>query len=160
MRNALDRPRYCGAARVPSFTVEMRKEREAKAESWINHTIGNCFVDNSPAKRILIRSSGCSIRVDVTPPEMPATMCSYLTCEKMLNLRLATGINGAMAPPLTEPLLLPLLLLAEPEFFMLDMVNVCVADCSRNLSPLRQEFCGAYGNYLSLLLCASYKLDS
>lgn len=34
-----------------------------------------------PAKRILRRSSGCRIRVDVTPPDIPANKCSYLTWE-------------------------------------------------------------------------------
>lgn len=37
-----------------------------------------------PAKRILMRSNGCSISVDVTPPETPATRCSYLTWENTL----------------------------------------------------------------------------
>lgn len=31
-----------------------------------------------------MRSSGCSINVEVTPPETPATRCSYLTCENTL----------------------------------------------------------------------------
>lgn len=33
-----------------------------------------------PAKRIFNKSNGWSISVDVTPPDTPATMCSYFTC--------------------------------------------------------------------------------
>ena len=33
---------------------------------------------NLPAKRILIRSKGCKIRVEAMPPEIPASRCSYL----------------------------------------------------------------------------------
>lgn len=48
-----------------------------------------------PAKRILIRSNGCNIIVDATPPDTPATRCSYFTCEKRLNLILV-GLVGAV----------------------------------------------------------------
>lgn len=41
-----------------------------------------------PANRILIKSNGCKINVDVTPPDIPATMCSYLTCENKVTFRL------------------------------------------------------------------------
>ena len=34
-----------------------------------------------PANLILSKSSGCKITVEVTPPEIPAIKCSYLTCE-------------------------------------------------------------------------------
>lgn len=40
----------------------------------------------SPAKRILMRSRGCRINVDVTPPDMPATRCSYLMWLNKANL--------------------------------------------------------------------------
>lgn len=49
-----------------------------------------------PANRILIKSSGCRINVDVTPPEIPATMCSYLTCEKRLFF--PAGKTAPLAP--------------------------------------------------------------
>lgn len=33
-----------------------------------------------PANLIFSKSKGCNNKVDVTPPVMPATRCSYLTC--------------------------------------------------------------------------------
>lgn len=39
-------------------------------------------MEDLPANRIFIRSKGCRINVDVTPPDMPATRCSYLRNEK------------------------------------------------------------------------------
>lgn len=41
---------------------------------------------HSPAKRILMRSRGCRINVDVTPPDIPATRCSYLMWLSKANL--------------------------------------------------------------------------
>lgn len=42
-------------------------------------TIWSCQTcKNSPANLILMRSKGCRINVDVTPPDIPATRCSYL----------------------------------------------------------------------------------
>lgn len=40
-----------------------------------------------PANRIFIKSNGCKMSVEVTPPDMPATMCSYLTCENNVTFR-------------------------------------------------------------------------
>lgn len=44
-----------------------------------------------PAKRILIRSKGCKIKVEATPPEIPATRCSYFTWLRKLGKNLAFG---------------------------------------------------------------------
>jgi len=41
-----------------------------------------------PANLILIRSKGCRMRVDATPPDMPATKCSYFTWLKTVIFRL------------------------------------------------------------------------
>jgi hypothetical protein len=41
-----------------------------------------------PANLILMRSKGCRIRVDATPPDMPATRCSYFTWLKTVIFRL------------------------------------------------------------------------
>jgi len=46
---------------------------------------------DSPANRILMRSSGCSIKVETTPPEMPATKYSYLKLLRRLR-REAPGV--------------------------------------------------------------------
>lgn len=40
-----------------------------------------------PANRILIKSNGCKMSVDVTPPENPATKCSYRKVENSVVLR-------------------------------------------------------------------------
>lgn len=67
------------------------------AALWVSHVLDDCFVLcicssfngsllYSPAKRILMRSNGCRISVDATPPETPATRCSYLTWANTLNL--------------------------------------------------------------------------
>lgn len=40
-----------------------------------------------PANRILIKSNGCKMSVDVTPPEKPATKCSYRMVENRVVFR-------------------------------------------------------------------------
>lgn len=47
---------------------------------------------DSPANRILMRSSGCSIRVETTPPEIPATKYSYLKLFRTLSWRDVPGV--------------------------------------------------------------------
>lgn len=48
--------------------------------------VAKCAKCHSPAKRILMRSRGCKINVDVTPPDIPATRCSYLMWLSKANL--------------------------------------------------------------------------
>jgi hypothetical protein len=43
-----------------------------------------------------MRSNGCNIRVDVTPPDIPATKCSYLTWESTLNFAIFLGDDAAV----------------------------------------------------------------
>lgn len=43
-----------------------------------------------PANLVLIRSNGCSISVEITPPDIPATKCSYF--KWLRSLVLATGV--------------------------------------------------------------------
>lgn len=68
-----------------------------------------CWTKNlscSPANLILMRSSGWSMRVDTTPPEIPATKCSYL---KWLRAGSSRG------PPLPVPVVLIVDMLRPPD---------------------------------------------
>lgn len=64
-----------------------------------------------PANRILMRSSGCSIRVETTPPEMPATKYSYLKLLRTLSWRGVPGAPLSLIAVMFHETLLQLLLL-------------------------------------------------
>lgn len=76
------------------------------------------FVIHLPANRILIKSNGCRMSVEVTPPDMPATMCSYLTCENNVTFRFG-----------------PLLFIADIFLFKLSYENI-----SQCVNPNRIQF--------------------
>ncbi len=65
---------------------------------------------SSTANLIFSRSSGCSTRVDTTPPLTPATRCSYLTVlavearsfRNLAPIEEVAGLGGAPLPPEDE----------------------------------------------------------
>lgn len=95
--NAPDSPLYLGVEVRPSLTGNRRQfDWVISIHSAPDRT--NYFYISIPANLILIRSRGCRISVDVTPPDIPAIMCSYLTCENIPKLPLALALTTA--PPL------------------------------------------------------------
>ena len=50
--------------------------------------------NNIPAIRVFIKSSGCRMREEATPPETPATRCSYFI---LLKIRTYYGRDGPLS---------------------------------------------------------------
>lgn len=59
-----------------------------------------------PANLILMRSKGCKIRVDATPPDMPATRCSYFTWLRTVIFRLGDAPPVAFIVVISCPALI------------------------------------------------------